>query len=147
MHAKAYQNYLEEEVLSANPLKLVELLYRGALDSISTARRHLKSGDIRARSRAINKAMEILAELARALNHEAGGEVSRNLAELYAYMQRLMIEANTKQFDPPLAEAERLLATLLDGWSSAAKIAAEESQYRNSFVPGPAQYQPVSCAC
>lgn len=147
MRTKAYQNnYLEQQVLSANPLKLVELLYRGALDSIASARRYLSLGDIRARSGAINSAMKILTELARSLNHEAGGEVSRNLADLYAYMQRLLIEANTKQVDPPLAEAERLLTTLLDAWSITAKAATQESEDRSDFVPDESQYEPVSCA-
>jgi len=146
MRSKAYQSYLDEEVLAANPLKLVELMYRGALDSIASARRYLSLGDIRARSRAINKAMEILTELARSLNHEAGGEVSRNLAELYAYMQTLLIEANTKQSDPPLAEAESLLATLFEGWSRTTTASTEHSSHKTGFVPSESDYEPVSCA-
>ena len=146
MRSKLYQSYLDEEVLSANPLKLVELLYRGALDSTVSARRFLSLGDIRARSRAINKAMEILAELACSLNHEAGGEVSRNLSELYAYMQTLLIEANTKQSDPPLAETERLLATLLEAWSESAKAATRDENRPGTFMPDVPTYEPVSCA-
>ena len=33
-----YDRYLEAEVLSADPVKLVWLLYRGALDSVRAAR-------------------------------------------------------------------------------------------------------------
>ena len=147
MRSKAYQNnYLEEEVLSANPLKLVELLYRGALDAVGSARRYLALRDIRARSRAINSAMKILSELARTLNHEAGGDVSRNLADLYAYIQTRLIEANTQQADPPLAEIERLLTTLLEGWSIAAKGATQESRYERDYSYRESQYEPVSCA-
>jgi flagellar protein FliS len=145
MRPKPYQNCVEEEVLAANPLKLVELLYRGALDSIASARRYLSLGEIRARSRAINKTMEILAELARSLNHEAGGEVSRNLADLYAYMQTLLIEANTRQSDPPLAEAEKLLATLLEAWCSTANVAGGDSSRQSGLVSNGADHQPLSC--
>ena len=118
MRIRAYQNHVEEEVLTANPLRLVQLLYRGALDSIASARRHLRQSDIRARSRAVDKAMAIVTELSRSLNHERGSELSRNLAELYAYVQKLLIQANTEQSDLPLAEAERLLSTLLEGWEA-----------------------------
>ena len=52
-----YPTYFEDEVLNATPLKFVQLLYRGALDSIASARRYLRLGDIRARSLAISKAM------------------------------------------------------------------------------------------
>ena len=50
--------------------------------------------DIRARVRAINKALRIVTELSGCLNHEAGGSLSRNLAGLYGYVMRLLIEAN-----------------------------------------------------
>ena len=112
----SYQNHLEDEILTANPVHLIRLLYRGALDSITSARRYLKLGDIRARSRAISKAMAIVTELSLSLNHPTGGDVSKNLAELYAYAEKLLIQANQEQSDPPLAEAERLLSPLLQAW-------------------------------
>ncbi|HBY61333.1 MAG TPA: flagellar export chaperone FliS, partial [Solibacterales bacterium] len=36
--------------------------------------------------------------------------------ELYDYMQRRLLEANARQEDAPLAEVERLLSTVRDGW-------------------------------
>lgn len=111
-----YPAFLDEEVLNATPLKFVHLLYRGALDSIAAARRYLRLGDIRARSKAISKAMGIVTELSLSLNRQAGGELSKNLAELYSYIEILLIKANSEQCDPPLAEAERLLGTLEEAW-------------------------------
>ena len=138
MRTKAYQSNFDEEVLTANPLKLVHLLYRGALDSIASARRYLRLGDIRARSRAISKAMGIVTELSLSLNQTEGGELSRNLAELYAYVQTLLIKANTEQCDPPLAEAEQLLGTLADAWDSCAQAAAPVVRQEED--------EPVGCA-
>lgn len=117
MRSKGYQNFFDDEVLAANPLKLVQMLYRGALDSIASARRYIKLGDIRARSRAISKALAIVTELSQSLDMRAGGELSRNLAELYAYVSSLLIQANVEQREEPLAEAERLLNTLLEAWN------------------------------
>src|SRR5579864_9343279 len=117
MRTHGYQNYFDDEVLSANPLKLVLLLYRGALDSIAAARRHVRGGDIRARSQAITKAMLIVTELALSLNRQEAGELSRSLAELYDYVQKLLIQANAQQSEPPLMEAETLLSTLLEAWT------------------------------
>ena len=119
-----YKNYFDEEVLTASPLKSVHLLYLGALDSVAAARRHLKLRDIRARSRAISKAMGIVTELSLALNLQAGGELSRNLADLYGYIASLLIQANSEQCDPPLAEAERLLGVLAEAWETCAEPAA-----------------------
>jgi flagellar protein FliS len=118
MPVNRYQDHLEDEILTANPVHLIQMLYRAALDSITSARRYLKLGDIRARSRAISKAMAIVTELSLSLNHPAGGDVSKNLDELYGYVQTLLIQANVEQSDPPLAEVERLLSTLMEAWQS-----------------------------
>jgi flagellar protein FliS len=142
-----YQNYFEDEVLEANPLKLIELLYRGALDSIAAAKRYLRLGDIRARSRAISKAMAIVTELSLSLNHQDGGEISRNLAELYGYIEKLLIQANVEQCEPPLAEAERLLSTLLEGWIRCAQGQPASVAQAREPIAANSVHERISCAC
>ena len=115
-----HAHYRENEILTADPLKLVQMMYRAAIDSIGAARRHVRAGEIAERNLAIMRAWNIVNELMQSLNHAAGGEISRNLAGLYAYIQLRLLEANAQQTEPPLEEAEKLLATLLEGWSSAA---------------------------
>jgi flagellar secretion chaperone FliS len=117
-----YSKYLETEVFSADPIKLVCMLYRGAIEATAAARRHLKAGEIRKRSQEILRALAILRELARSLNPQYE-EISRPLADLYAYMQTQLLVANAKQIDPPLAEVEQLLSTLLEGWKAATPAA------------------------
>jgi flagellar protein FliS len=134
----AYQNNQENEILSAGPLELVEILYKAAIQSIEDARRHLKSGDIRERSNAISKAGAILNELAQSLDHEKGGAISKNLTELYDYMQRQLLQANMEQIEPPLIETCKLLETLLEGWqtcSSTTPSSAYKSRYDEEHVP------------
>lgn len=129
-----HDTYLENEVLGADPVKLIRSLYRGAIEAIGAARKHLRAGAIRERSSQIGKAWEIVHELLRSLDHVRGGEISRSLAELYAYMAGRLVEANAKQIEEPLEEVERLLTTLLEAWSA---------------LPAPAPaaeaYEPVSC--
>jgi len=143
MRTKHYHNYLEEEVLAANPIQLVRLLYRGALDSITAARRHLRLGEIRARSGAISKAMAIVTELARSLAPQVSGELNHNLAELYGYVQSLLIEANVRQSDAPLAEAETLLTTLLEAWKCCAQRDDTGAGHASEAA---LQREPVRCA-
>ena len=110
--------YLENEILQADPVKLVRILYRGAIDAVQAARMHLRNGAIRERSGQITKALEIIHELLRSLDHARGDNISRRLADLYVYMTGRLIEANVKQLDEPLAEVTLLLTTLLEAWSS-----------------------------
>jgi len=110
--------YLETEVLSASPVQLVEMLYRGAIESIDKAVSAIQSQDIAARNHSINRAHAIVNELAMSLDHTHGGDLSRQLAELYDYVQRKLGEANFSQQAAPLQEARGLLVSLLEAWAA-----------------------------
>ena len=112
------ENYLETEVLAASPVGLIRLLYRGALDAVRAARACLHARDIAGRSRQIDKASRIVAELTASLDHAKGGDISRSLAELYDYMQRRLNDANFQQIEAPLGEVEGLLSTMLEAWEA-----------------------------
>jgi flagellar protein FliS len=134
------RRYLEAEVLGASPVKLVEILYRAALEAVGDARRHLANGDIRARSRSITKASAIVNELMQSLDHARGGVISRGLVELYAYIQTRLIDANTRQIDPPLAEVEQLLGVLQEAWRA---VPSAPETPASGVEP---EYVPVNCA-
>ena len=112
-----FADSLEARVLSATPIELVQMLYDGAIDAIQCARRHLAEGRIKDRSSSISKAIAILAELRGSLNHEKGGELSATLGGLYSYIQRVLLDANFHQKEDGLAESERLLKTVREGWA------------------------------
>jgi flagellar secretion chaperone FliS len=145
MRTNGYKNYLEHEVLEAQPVKLVQLLYRGALDSIASARRHLREGDIRARSQSITKAMLIVTELSLSLNAEHAGDLSRRLRDLYGYVQKLLIKANFAQREPPLIEAERLLFTLHEAWTECRASEPERDIQVSEQPESHEDYKPVAC--
>jgi flagellar protein FliS len=108
--------YLENRVLSANPVELINILYEHATLSVQEARGALVRGDIGARAKAIAKAIAILGELESSLDHELGGAIADNLAKLYRYMRERLTAANLGQEDRPLAEVEELLRTLGEAW-------------------------------
>ncbi len=116
MSYQARDAYLESKVLAADPLELIRILYQAAIEAVANARRCLTEGDIPGRSREITRAHSILTELTLSLNHEAG-PIAGNLAELYDYMQRRLLEAHVTQTEGPLVEVSALLATLLEGWN------------------------------
>jgi flagellar protein FliS len=130
-----YGKYLETEVFSADPIQLVCMLYRGAIEATAAARRHLKAGEIRERSRQIMRTHAIVSELLRSLDPQYP-EISKPLSDLYVYMQHQLLDANAKQMDAPLAEVEQLLSTLHEGWKAAKPVQAAAVAEA---------YQPVSC--
>lgn len=116
MSSDARDAYLESKILTADPVELVRILYHAAIERVRAARAHLANGDICARSNAISRAVKILGELNVSLRNDAERGVSRQLAELYDYMQRRLVEANYRQIEEPLGEVLALLMTLAQVW-------------------------------
>lgn len=114
-------------VISADPMELVCLLYGHALNAVRDARRHLANREIAERGRAISKAIAIIGELNGSLDHPAGGAISANLENLYSYVIMRLTEANIRQQDGPLAEVESLLNTLSQAW--------QEARSRQAAIP------------
>jgi flagellar secretion chaperone FliS len=115
--------YLENRVLGASPIELLRMLYTAAIQAVQSARTHLGSGDIAARSKAISQAQAILNELDCSLDRDGGGELAARLSQLYEYMQTRLTQANLDQSEVPLTEVERLLNTLQEGWQGAENLA------------------------
>jgi len=109
--------YVENDLLDKSPVELIRLLYSKAIEKLHLAQRHTRASDVRERNACLARAMEIIAELQGALNLEAGGDLALDLARLYDYMQRQLIEAAA---DPAAVaqfeEVRVLLVNLYEGW-------------------------------
>ena len=122
------KEYLAFRIGTASPMELVRILYEGAVQSVQEAIGALHSGDILARGQAVNKAIEILAELRVSLRRDVQEQYSNTLAELYGYIQHQLIRAHAEQSESLLQEAARLLNTLLEGWAGAMERSAAAEQ-------------------
>lgn len=119
--AAAYRHLAVETALTdANPHRMIEMLYDGAVESVARARSALASRDIPGRGAAISKAIRIIDEGLKASLDARGGEIARNLRDLYVYMTHRLLEANLNADDEALQEVGRLLDTLRDGWKGIA---------------------------
>jgi len=119
--ARSYTDIgLQTQVLSASPERLITLLFNGARAAIAQARLHLEAGRLAERGAAISKAIRIVDEgLKTGLDMEAGGEMAANLANLYDYIVRTLLQANLKGDAAQLDTADRLLAELAQAWQAA----------------------------
>ena len=69
--------------------------------------------------------MAIIVELQGALDGDAGGQIAKDLAKLYDYIQDRLITGHAERNGEPLVEARNLLQTLLGGWQDC-RAALEE---------------------
>lgn len=145
MWRNAHDVYLEERILSADPVELVHMLYQAAVTAVGDARRHLAERDILLRARAVSKACDLLTELNTSLDFARGGEMSVRLSQLYGYMHRRLVEANFQQIDAPLAEVAGLLNTLMEGWSAVrAETRQNEARMESQMAPKAAPWMQFS---
>lgn len=123
---KAYNKVgIESSVTAADPVKLISMLYQGALLAIANAKNGIMRKDIPAKGAAISKAIAIIGEgLNASLDKKVGGELAQNLSSLYDYMVMRLLAANLNNDMAALDEVARLLNDLKGTWDSIRQSAA-----------------------
>lgn len=115
-----YGNLLEESVLTASPMELTGMLFDRLVSELRNARSSLRAGNIASRSLSASKVVEIVLELSNSLDTERGGELSRNLRQLYAYIVDQVNEGNAHQDDRCFANAEAVAVPIAEAWNQIA---------------------------
>lgn len=120
---KAYQSdALSTQVLGADALGLVVLLYEGAIEALDRARVAIENSDFQTKSMMLNKALDIIEGLRSSLNFERGGDVAVNLNDLYDFMLReLFRSTDADEQKKSIIVVRRLMDELLDAWKTIAK--------------------------
>jgi flagellar secretion chaperone FliS len=99
-------------------MELVVMLYDGAIRFVGEARDAIARKDVRARTEATRRALDIISELQNTLNVKEGGDIARELDRLYLYISEKLI-AVTGGDAAAAEEIQKLLGTLRDGFSQA----------------------------
>ena len=105
-------------VVDADPHRLIQLLFSGALDKIAVAKGCIKRNDIAGKGEAISKAVGIVGGLKDSLNHEvADSGLSDNLMSLYEFVTQQLTQANINHSLDSLDDAAKVLKELQAGWA------------------------------
>jgi len=115
--AKAYsttQTY--SGVTYADPHSLITQMFEGALKRIAQAKGSIERKDIANKGTNNGQAVAIIGSLEGCLDHEKGGELSRNLSDLYEYMNLRLAEANINNDLIKLEEVTRLILEIKGAW-------------------------------
>jgi flagellar protein FliS len=110
---------VETGVASASPQQLIVMLYDGAIQSLRAAKIGIMNRQPAEKGREISKAISIIDEGLRvALDVETGGEIARNLMDLYDYMSNRLLLANLKSDIKMIDEVAKLLVELKGAWEA-----------------------------
>ncbi|WP_019624354.1 flagellar export chaperone FliS [Thioalkalivibrio thiocyanoxidans] len=113
------------EAQVADPHRLIQMLFEGALERIAVAKGAMQQGNVSLKGEKIGKAIDIVESLRSVLDHKHNPELSGNLDALYQYMSRRLLEGNAQNDPAALDEVAKLLREIKAGWD---EIPPEERQ-------------------
>ena len=129
-----FNQYQNTQINTSSPEKLLLMLYDGAINFTRIALDKMEKKDIAGKGMYIGKAQAIVSELMNTLNHEVGGDISRQLERLYIYLIDEYLAANINNSPRSLENALKILTVLRDTWVEAIEIWRRE---RESFAASP----------
>lgn len=118
----------QTSITDADPHRLIQLLYNGALERINMAKARMQAQDYEGKGRLISKAIEIIGGLREFLDMTRGGDLSLRLAALYEYMEQGLLEASMKNDVNKLDEVANLLRSIKEGWDGIREEVVNQQQ-------------------
>ena len=119
-------NYQKVQVTTADRLKLVVMLYDGAISYLKNAIKYLEENDMAGKGIYISKAQDIIDELNNSLNLNEGGEIASTLRKIYNFLYFYLVKANLKKDVKMIQEVIDILSTLREAWDEISKKKIEE---------------------
>lgn len=119
-----HQAYRQNSVTTASPGELTLLLYNGCLKFIKLAKMAMEENNFEQRNINLVKAQDIMQELMITLDMDV--EISKSLLQMYDYINRRLIEANTKNDLDILNEAEGFVIEFRDTWKEVIKLSKKQ---------------------
>ena len=105
-------------VATADNIQLIQMLFDGLTESLSSAKGHIQNNAIEEKSKALSRAGRIVVGLQGALDFERGGELAQNLNELYAYVTRRLFHVNAYNDLAVLNEVQSLIQDIAQAWQT-----------------------------
>ncbi len=118
-----FDQYKEQEILTARPEELTLMLYNGIIKFLNQAKIFIEQKNIEKIHNAIVRAQAIITELNATLNMDY--EVSSGLASLYDFMNRRLMEANINKDEKIVDEVLGIAQGMRDTWKEAMDLAAK----------------------
>jgi flagellar protein FliS len=118
--------YLKMQVNTASPGDLILMLYNGCIKFMKQGLEAIKRRDFEAKHENIKKAQDIIDELVIALNMKY--DIAKQLASLYDFINRQLVEANVKLNEQSLEVAIDMITELRDTWAEANKMVKSQAK-------------------
>lgn len=120
MSRSAADVYKTQSIMTAPPAKLVAMCYDRTIMSLREAMRCIDSGNIQGRFDNATRAANIIAHLWSTLDMVQGGDVAKNLADIYSFAMRRLGDVNMNNDKQAATDVIALLEPLSKSWNQLA---------------------------
>ena len=149
---KAAKAYLVTQVSTASQGDLLLMLYDTAIKHLRQAIEKMQQRGVAAKGILISKAITIISELQACLNKERGGDIAKNLLQLYFFCNTRLLQANLKMKPEMVEDVINILsglrqafAQILPTQDGVASLAQHGAAY-GTETPAPAIKAPAEVA-
>jgi flagellar protein FliS len=111
-------------VTEADKTHLIQMLLDGLIESLTVAEGHINRKSITEKSFHLTRAGRIVIGLQSALDFEKGGDIAKNLNELYGYVTKRLLHINIKNDVEALREVRSLISQIREAWTLVPSLTA-----------------------
>ncbi|AZZ35789.1 flagellar export chaperone FliS [Bdellovibrio sp. qaytius] len=122
MAANPYQKYKQTSITSASREQILLMLYEGAIKFTKLSIAAAEQKKIAERGQNLMRAYDIIMELQVSLDHKVGGEVAKQLDQLYTFVLDQYTKMNISGDIEAAKAALKVIENLYEGW----KVAVEK---------------------
>ena len=127
-----YTKYKQASVLTASREQILLMMYEGAIKFTKIAISAMEEKRIADRGTNILRAYDIVMELHTTLDHKVGGELAKQLEDLYLFMMDQYTKANIKSDVETLKSNLKILENLYDGWKQAIEKIKKDNEQKGA---------------
>ena len=127
-----YAKYKQASVMTASKEQILLMLYEGAIKFTKIAILAMEEKRIAERGSNILRAYDIIMELHTTLDHKVGGDLAKQLENLYLFMMDQYTKANIKSDVEPLKSNIKILENLYDGWKQAIEKIKKDNEQKGA---------------
>ncbi len=120
MAPRGFNAYKTNSITTQTPGQIIVMLYDGAIRFLREACEAMEKQDFATKGKKMGKALDIISELNAVLDIEAGGEVARNLRQLYLFMHQHLTLASIRKETKPINDVIKMLEELNSSWKTIA---------------------------
>ncbi|PMH41046.1 flagellar export chaperone FliS [Vibrio sp. 10N.286.49.B3] len=107
---------VDSQLTAASPHKIVQMLMAGAIERLIQGKAAMQQGNVSVKGERLGKALDIIISLRSCLSMDDGGDIAKNLDQLYEFMIMQVSAANHQNNPEPIDDVIDIIREIKSAW-------------------------------